>query len=210
VKKGGIDVKGLIAGIVLAYLLGSMNWSYISGRLFGGIDIREHGSGNAGATNVYRTLGVKPMVLALLGDFAKGIASVFLGRHMSAETGAILAAVAVVCGHNWPVFLRFKGGKGIATSLGVLFGLDYRIATMLLIIGIMIIILTKYVSVASITCAALYPLFTLLSGASTEMLIFSVVIAFFAIVRHRKNIVRLVRGEESKLTIKRIPKRRVK
>lgn len=203
-------MKEAIIGIVAAYLLGSMNWSYISGRLFGGIDIREHGSGNAGATNVYRTLGAKATVVALLGDFAKGIAAVYMGRYLSAETGAISAAIAVVCGHNWPVFLSFKGGKGIATSLGVLFGLDYRIAGILLAIGIVIIIITRYVSLASISCAALYPILTVMYGASVKMRAFSVVIAFIAIVRHKNNIVRLVRGEESKLAIKRVSKRRFK
>ncbi|MBA1333722.1 MAG: Acyl-phosphate:glycerol-3-phosphate O-acyltransferase PlsY (EC 2.3.1.n3) [Firmicutes bacterium] len=192
-------MQNVLFGSVIAYLLGSMNWSYIAGRVFGGIDIRQHGSGNAGATNVNRILGAKAAAFAFAGDLLKGVAAVLIGRNIAGDMGAILAAVAVVCGHNWPVFLGFKGGKGITTSVGALLSLDIRIALILLAVGVLIIAVTRYVSLGSVTGAILYPILVVMFRSSKEMIVFSLVIAMFALVRHRGNIKRLLRGEESKL-----------
>jgi glycerol-3-phosphate acyltransferase PlsY len=198
----------LVIPLLAGYLIGNINGGYIIGRVIGGIDIREHGSKNAGATNVNRVLGSKPAALALATDLIKGVAAVIIGRSIGGgDMGAILAGVAVVCGHNWPVFLGFKGGKGIATSLGVLISLDYRVALILLALGIIIIVTTRYVSLASVVGALLYPPLAIAFRLSMELTVFSFVISIFALVRHRENIKRLIKGQESKASIKLTPKK---
>lgn len=199
---------GLVVSSLIGYLAGNINGGYIIGKAVGGIDIREHGSKNAGATNVNRVLGSKPAAMALAIDLIKGVAAVIAGRIIGGgDMGAIAAGVAVVCGHNWPVFLGFKGGKGIATSLGVLISLDYRVALILLTAGVAIIIITRFVSLASVVCALLYPVLVMAFGLSMEMLVFSLVISAFALLRHRENIKRLIKGQESKVSIKLSPKK---
>ncbi len=193
----------LIVSALIGYLFGNINGAYIIGKVVGGIDIREHGSKNAGATNVNRVLGSKPAALAFAIDIFKGIAAVGIGRQIGGgDLGAILAGISAVCGHNWPFLLKFKGGKGIATSLGVLFSLDIRIAALILIIGVLIIVLTRYVSLASISCALFYPVLVILFKSSREMIVFSGAISVFALLRHRDNIKRLLKGQESKISIK--------
>lgn len=192
----------ITASIITGYLIGNINFSYLIVKIFKGVDIREYGSGNAGATNVYRIIGTKGAVAALAGDLLKGVAAVIVGRILAGETGAIFAAVAVVTGHNWPAVLGFKGGKGIATSLGILLSLDYRIGFILITIGIIIIIITRYVSLASVTGAIVYPFLVIAFGLSMQMRVFATVLSIFAIYRHRANIGRLFRGEESKIAQK--------
>jgi len=189
----------IIASVIIGYILGNINFSYVIVKVFKGMDIREYGSGNAGATNVNRIMGPKAAVTALAGDLLKGVLAVIIGRTMAGETGAILAAIAVVVGHNWPVVLGFKGGKGIATSLGILFSLDYRIGVILLVLGILIIIITRYVSLASISGAVAYPFLVIAFNSSVRMKAFAIVLCVFALFRHRANIKRLLKGEESKL-----------
>ncbi|HZX46979.1 MAG TPA: glycerol-3-phosphate 1-O-acyltransferase PlsY [Clostridia bacterium] len=199
---------GLIVSSLIGYLVGNINGGYIIGKAVGGIDIREHGSKNAGATNVNRVLGSKPAAMALAIDLLKGVVAVVAGRVLGGDDmGAIAAGVAVVCGHNWPVFLSFKGGKGIATSLGVLISLDYRAALILLAVWVSIIIITRYVSLASVVCALLYPVLVMAFRLSVEMTAFSLVMSAFALLRHRENIKRLLRGQESKVSIKLTPKK---
>jgi glycerol-3-phosphate acyltransferase PlsY len=199
---------GLVISSLAGYLLGNINGAYIIGKVVGGIDIREHGSRNAGATNVNRVLGSKPAVLALAIDLLKGVVAVVVGRHLGGgDVGAIIVGIVVVCGHNWPFVLNFKGGKGIATSLGVLLSLDIRVAMILLIAGIIIILTTRYVSLASVVCALCYPVLVIAFGLSQEMIVFSVVISAFALVRHKDNIKRLLGGQESKVSIKLTPKK---
>lgn len=199
---------GLIVIFFLGYLLGNINGAYIIGKVVWGIDIREHGSKNAGATNANRVLGTKPAVFALAIDLLKGMAAVVLGRRIGGgDAGAIIAGVAVVCGHNWPYFLKFRGGKGIATSLGVLFSLDARIGAIILAVGIGIIMITRYVSLASMVCALFYPVLVVVFKSSQEMKMFSIAISAFALLRHKDNIKRLLSGQESKVRIKLTPKK---
>ncbi|HOC08309.1 MAG: glycerol-3-phosphate 1-O-acyltransferase PlsY [Clostridiales bacterium] len=199
---------GLIVSSLIGYLVGNINGGYIIGKAVGGIDIREHGSKNAGATNVNRVLGSKPAAMALAIDLLKGVVAVIAGRLLGGgDMGAIAAGVAVVCGHNWPVFLGFKGGKGIATSLGVLISLELRVALILIAVGVSIIIITRYVSLASVVCALLYPVLVTAFRLSVEMTAFSLVISAFALLRHRENIKRLFKGQESKVSIKLSPKK---
>jgi glycerol-3-phosphate acyltransferase PlsY len=185
--------------IIISYLLGSISFSYFIAKIWMGIDIRNYGSGNAGATNVLRVLGTKPAIIALLGDALKGIIAVYLGKLTGDESIMLLCGLAVVIGHNWPIFLKFKGGKGIATSLGVILTISPLSSLILIIIGVLIIYITRYVSLGSITSAIILPFIFYMLHKSGYYLIFALVLTFLALFRHRSNIQRLLSGKESKL-----------
>jgi glycerol-3-phosphate acyltransferase PlsY len=185
--------------IIISYLLGSISFSYFIAKIWMGIDIRNYGSGNAGATNVLRVLGTKPAIIALLGDALKGIIAVYLGKLTGDESIMLLCGLAVVIGHNWPIFLKFKGGKGIATSLGVILTISPLSSLILIIIGVFIIYITRYVSLGSITSAIILPFIFYMLHKSGYYLIFALVLTFLALFRHRSNIQRLLSGKESKL-----------
>ncbi|GAB6088332.1 glycerol-3-phosphate 1-O-acyltransferase PlsY [Alkaliphilus crotonatoxidans] len=187
--------------VILAYLIGNFATSYLVGKLIGNIDIRHHGSGNAGSTNVLRTLGLKAGALTFLGDSLKGILAVILGRAYGGEALALICGVAVVIGHNWPVFLKFKGGKGIATSIGVGLMIHPPSALICIAIGLFILAITKYVSLASISAITLLPLVLyILKGK--DFILFGLILAMMALYRHRSNIKRLLSGTERKITEK--------
>lgn len=185
--------------IIISYLLGSISFSYFIAKIWMGIDIRNYGSGNAGATNVLRVLGTKPAIIALLGDALKGIVAVYLGKLTGDESIMLLCGLAVVIGHNWPIFLKFKGGKGIATSLGVILTISPLSSLILIIIGVFIIYITRYVSLGSITSAIILPFIFYMLHKSGYYLVFALVLTFLALFRHRSNIQRLLSGKESKL-----------
>jgi len=185
--------------IIISYLLGSISFSYFIAKIWMGIDIRNYGSGNAGATNVLRVLGTKPAIIALLGDALKGIIAVYLGKLTGDESIMLLCGLAVVIGHNWPIFLKFKGGKGIATSLGVILTISPLSSLILIIIGVFIIYITRYVSLGSITSAIILPFIFYMLHKSGYYLVFALVLTFLALFRHRSNIQRLLSGKESKL-----------
>ncbi|NPV43142.1 MAG: glycerol-3-phosphate 1-O-acyltransferase PlsY [Firmicutes bacterium] len=185
--------------IIISYLLGSISFSYFIAKIWMGIDIRNYGSGNAGATNVLRVLGTKPAIIALLGDALKGIIAVYLGKLTGDELIMLLCGLAVVIGHNWPIFLKFKGGKGIATSLGVILTISPLSSLILIIIGVFIIYITRYVSLGSITSAIILPFIFYMLHKSGYYLVFALVLTFLALFRHRSNIQRLLSGKESKL-----------
>lgn len=142
--------------VVSCYLLGSIPFGYIVGKLFKKVDIREYGSGNIGATNAFRILGPSLAALVIIGDIGKGILSIHLAQYLNIDNLVIItfAGLAVICGHDWSVFLGFKGGKGIATTFGVLFVLNPTISILALIIWGVVVITTRYVSLASI-CAVI-------------------------------------------------------
>jgi glycerol-3-phosphate acyltransferase PlsY len=198
----------LIAGFV-SYLIGSIPAGYIAGRI-AGIDIRTVGSGNIGATNVTRVLGKRYGYPVFIVDFLKGFAAVGMSIMIAkrGQTGLIpselfgvVGAVACVLGHSFPVWLGFKGGKGVAASAGALFGLMPFVALIAVAIWLIIFYLTRYVSVASMTAALAVPI-TILSmmflgqTSGTALLYFSICLAAVVIVRHRSNLLRLVRGTE--------------
>lgn len=189
----------LILISIIAYFLGNISASYMIAKYFKGIDIRKYGSGNAGATNVFRTLGAKAGLLAFLGDALKGAIAVALGYLIGGENGQVAAGIFVVMGHNWPALLGFKGGKGIATTIGVMTAINPLIVAAIVPIGIVIIIITKYVSLASILGMMIFPLFMLITGQPTNLVIFSFLLSAMAIYRHKSNIVKLLNGTESKL-----------
>jgi len=184
--------------VILAYLLGSISFSYLYGKWFKGIDIRQHGSGNAGATNTLRVIGKGPAIAVLLLDAAKGVGAVLIARWLAGDSAAAeyipaIAGLAAIAGHNWPVYFGFKGGKGIATTIGVCATLCF-IPT--LIAGIAAI---RYVSLGSLVLAALIPILVGFMGYPYVLLWTTLVIGVFAFIRHRTNIVKLAKGKENKL-----------
>ncbi|WP_372994684.1 glycerol-3-phosphate 1-O-acyltransferase PlsY [Lutispora sp.] len=193
-----MTIKLIIISII-AYFLGNISASYIIAKYTKGIDIRKYGSGNAGATNVFRTLGPKAGLLAFLGDALKGAIAVILGYITGGEDGQIAAGIFVVMGHNWPILLGFKGGKGIATTIGAMIAINPYIVAAIVPIGIVIIIITKYVSLASVMGMTLFPILMLITKQPAKLVLFSFLLSAMAIYRHRTNIVKLLKGTESKL-----------
>ncbi len=187
---------------ILSYLIGSIPFSYLLPKWIGKIDIRVHGSGNTGTTNVLRTLGMKVGILSFIGDFFKGILPTLLGLIFWGEIGAIVGGTMAVIGHCYSVWLKFKGGKGVATSAGVLIVLLPNIFVILLICQFVIIGLFKYMSLASISSAILLPIFSIVFKMSFEVVVFSFLLGLFVLFKHRSNIKRLLSGTETKLKIK--------
>ena len=195
----------LIAGFA-SYLIGSIPAGYIAGRI-AGIDIRTVGSGNIGATNVTRVLGKRYGYPVFIVDFLKGFAAVGMSIMIAKRAqpvsipSELVGAVACVLGHSFPVWLGFKGGKGVAASAGALFGLMPRVALIAVAVWLIIFYLTRYVSVASMTAALAVPIAILSmtflgQTGGTALLYFSICLAAVVIVRHRSNLLRLVRGTE--------------
>ncbi|OUS77387.1 acyl-phosphate glycerol 3-phosphate acyltransferase [Paenibacillus sp. MY03] len=192
-----------IIAVVLSYLLGSVSFSIVIARLVKGIDIRQHGSGNAGATNTLRVLGKGPGILVFLLDIAKGIAAIAIGYALSDGAWTpVLCGLAAIIGHNWPIWFRFKGGKGIATAVGVIATLAFFPALYAGIVAIGIIAITRYVSLGSLIFAALTPLFIIWLDFSWPLLAGALAICAFSFLRHRTNIVKLAQGTENKLGAK--------
>lgn len=187
-----------VIAIIISYFIGNFSTAVVVSKLFGDVDIREHGSGNAGATNVYRVLGKKAGLITFLGDALKGVLAVWIGRQVGGETFGLVCGVMVIVGHSWPVFFGFRGGKGIATGIGVMLAVNYLSALVCMLVGITIIIKTRYVSLASITGMILLPLL-LFFIKGFEYFVFGLVIALISIYRHKANIGRLLKGTESKI-----------
>ena len=161
-----------IAVAVIAYLIGSINSSILISKAVTGKDIRTSGSGNAGATNMLRTMGKKYAVITLVIDILKGVVALLLAKlaiNLGAYTSATyIAGVAVVLGHNFPVFFGFKGGKGVATSLGVVLLLDWKIGLITLVVALAIMAISKYVSLGSITAAVVFMVLQVIAMAVTD------------------------------------------
>lgn len=185
----------------LSYLIGSFSSAYIVGKSFKKIDIRNHGSGNAGATNALRIMGKKLGVLTFLMDFAKGVIAVLIGLGLVGYNGGIIAAFFTVVGHNWPIFFKFKGGKGIATTIGAMAIIQFPITLISVLVGVATAAISKYVSLGSLVFLTVLFLltFTGLSdgGLNTSVLTFSLMILGY--YRHKENIKRLIKGNENKI-----------
>ena len=205
----------IIVGLI-AYLLGSISFSVIFSKKFAGVDVRTKGSGNAGSTNVLRVAGKKAALCTLICDVLKGVVAILIafvvGKIIKADgnIAAILCEIAgllVVIGHTFPVFFKFKGGKGVATSLGVLLTINWRLGLICLVFALIIMILTRIVSLGSILAAVLFPVlclfvpwsFIVSSDSHLSYIIFSIILALLVIFNHRTNIVRLRNGTENKL-----------
>jgi len=187
--------------IIVAYLIGNLSPSYLIGKLAKNIDIREHGSGNAGATNVLRVMGKKFAALTFIVDALKGVLAVVAVRYFFGEDYAMVAGIFVVVGHNWPFILKFKGGKGVATSIGLILVIHPFYGLMAMLIGIATILKSKIVSLGSIVGMISFTLLVLIF--SRDYAIFAVVLATMSLFRHKENIRRLIRGEEKTISKKR-------
>jgi acyl phosphate:glycerol-3-phosphate acyltransferase len=189
-----------VLGILAAYLIGAIPVGFLVARAAGSADIRRAGSGSIGATNVLRTLGVLPAVLTLVGDVVKGYLAVTAARAIGTEAWAAAAgAVAAVTGNCWPVFLAFRGGKGVATGLGAFLALIPWAIAPAAALWIVVTAISRYVSLASIVACVSLPVSAALLGYPRHAVIAAVVTAAIIIWRHRKNIARLASGSESRL-----------
>ncbi len=186
---------------IISYLIGNISFAYILGKLFEKKDVREYGSGNAGATNALRTFGKKIGAMVLVGDALKGVAAVLIGRQLGGQEGAYVAGALVIIGHNWPVLLKFRGGKGVATTIGVMIIINPFLTSICAALGIIIIIFTKTVSLGSIIGMALAPICAVIfvRPFDLQLFIFCLFIAGMSIFRHKSNIKRLLEGKENKL-----------
>jgi glycerol-3-phosphate acyltransferase PlsY len=193
-----------VALVGLGYVLGSLPWGYWIPRVFAGVDIREVGSGNTGATNVWRTLGFKLGLAVALLDIAKGAAAALVARWLADDLVAVLAGLAAMAGHWRPLFLRFaRGGKAVATTGGVGLALAFLATLAAAGVWIAVFLATRYASVASIVSALTLPLFAFLLGASLPVLAFTVAGAVAVAVLHRANIRRLRAGTENRFRLRR-------
>lgn len=204
-------LAGLCA-VVVGYLLGSLSFAVIVSRIYAHDDVRNHGSHNAGMTNVLRVYGVLPAVFTLLGDFAKGLIAVFLGRMIfdafgiSGLDAGYISGLAALLGHLFPVWFGFKGGKGVLTSVGIMLAINPPAILLLLAVMLPFVFIVRIVSLASILGAAFYPLVTYLLDAYMGQpalwdCAWSAVFALLVIWMHRSNIKRLLNGTEKRLTL---------
>lgn len=191
----------VLVTIVLCYLIGSFSSAYILGKLIMKADIRSYGSGNAGATNALRVFGKKIGLMVFILDILKGILAVYIGGKILGYDGKILGGFFAVVGHMWPIFLKFRGGKGIATSFGMLLSIHWPTAIITLIGFIIVLLLSKYVSLASISACVLAPIVIALvkEPFDRKFFIAVLIIAITSIIKHRSNIRRLLNGQEYKL-----------
>ena len=198
---------------IIAYLIGSINFSVILSKKIAGFDVREKGSGNAGTTNMLRSVGKKAAAITLVCDVLKGVVAILIAmliaKTVQGSNGALLvqvAGIAVILGHTFPVFFKFKGGKGVATSLGVLIMSNWQIGLICLVFALILIALTQMVSVGSIAAAILYPVLTLFIPQNYivpgNYLIYSIILAIFIVFNHRENVKRLLNGNENKISLK--------
>ena len=200
---------------IIAYLIGSINFSVIISKKMAGFDVREKGSGNAGTTNMLRSVGKKGAAITLICDILKGVVAIliamFIGWAFKVENQSLLvqiAGIAVVIGHTFPIFFGFKGGKGVATSLGILIMTNWQIGLICLVFGIVLIVLTRMVSLGSCTAAVLFPVLTLfisenyIVSQGSGYFVYSVILAIIVLFNHRSNIKRILSGTENKISFK--------
>mgnify|MGYP000833335014 FL=1 len=202
-------VTYIVIGII-AYLIGSISFSVIISKKMAGFDVREKGSKNAGSTNVLRTVGKKAAAVTLLCDVLKGVVAVLIayivGKFVDNVDRAILVQVAALCvviGHTFPIFFKFKGGKGVATSLGIVLLLNWQIGLICLVFALVLMILTRMVSLGSISAAILFPVLTIFITENYlvegNYIIFGILLAAFVVYNHRANVKRILTGTENKL-----------
>jgi len=202
-----------IAALLLSYLLGSIPTAYLLGKAIKGIDIRKVGSGNVGATNALRVLGKGAGITVLFLDIFKGFAAVILladffitKPHLWQEQNLrILMGLGCICGHNWSIFLQFKGGKGIAATFGALLGLAMKVPGLNIVIGwiiltwLLVFLASRMVSLASIIAALTLPIFCLFFKQPFPLTAVSLLLCIFVIIRHKANLARIFQGKESRL-----------
>ena len=201
-----------IVCLLIGYAFGCIQTAYIVGKVSKKIDVREHGSGNAGTSNVIRVVGKRAGLIVFVCDVLKAVVAFvlcaiifggggsFFSDGLPIEPG-LYAGFGVILGHNFPFFLKFRGGKGIASSLGVMLVIDWRVAVIVYGVGFVILLLTKYISLASLIMALLFPVIALLFTHGYETIAITVIMAAMAFFLHRGNIQRLLAGTERKLAL---------
>ena len=198
---------------IIAYLLGSISFSIIISKKMAGFDVRDKGSKNAGSTNVLRTVGKKAAIITLICDCLKGVIAILIafiaGKIWTNLDSALLvqlAGIFVVLGHTFPIFFKFKGGKGVATSLGVLLLTNWQIGLICLVFALVLMALTRFVSLGSVAAAILFPVLTVFITNNHlvhgNYIIFGIILAILVIFNHRENVKRLLTGTENKLSFK--------
>lgn len=204
-----VGILALLAAAISSYIIGSFPTSYIITRFIKGTDIRKAGSGNAGATNVLRTVGRMPALITLIIDMFKGAFAVTIvgdffygyGVDLNYDFYRGLLALIVVSGHIWSVFLQFKGGKGVATTIGVAFALAPNVLWPSIAIWVVVFMLSKYVSLASIVTLVAFPIIAVLLNTPIYTVLFSIVICALGIFKHKDNIDRLIKRQEGKIKV---------
>ena len=204
---------------IIAYLLGSISFSVIISKKMAGFDVREKGSGNAGTTNVLRTVGKKASIITLVCDILKGVVAILVAyvagliMNDSVDKALLieLAGIAVILGHTFPIFFGFKGGKGIATALGVLMMTNWNIGLICLVFALVLMILTRMVSLGSIAAAVLFPVLIIFMPHTAYLvdgnyIIYSILLAVLVVFNHRTNVKRLLTGTENKIDFKKLKK----
>lgn len=198
---------------IIAYLLGSISFSIIISKKMAGFDVRDKGSKNAGSTNVLRTVGKKAAIITLICDCLKGVIAILIAyiagniaKNLDRALLIQLAGIFVVLGHTFPVFFKFKGGKGVATSLGVLLMVNWQIGLICLVFALILMALTRFVSLGSVAAAILFPVLTVFITNNYlvpgNYIIFGIILAILVIFNHRENVKRLLAGTENKLSFK--------
>jgi glycerol-3-phosphate acyltransferase PlsY len=187
---------------ILCYLIGNFNAAYIYGKITKKTDIRQHGSGNAGTTNAIRVMGMKAGLIVFISDFLKGLAAVLLAGVLSdGKYAYAIAALAVIIGHNWPMFLKFKGGKGIATLIGTYTIIAPVPLLIALALAFIIIYFTKWVSLASLCGIYSIVIMLLITQGLSISTVLTLVIAVMSTFQHRQNIKRIIKGQENKIEL---------
>lgn len=184
---------------LISYLLGSLPFSYFIGEKFFGTDIRSKGSGNPGTTNAFRSFGAKAGILTLVLDVLKGSLAVIIGSYLGGEKGALIALLIAPIGHIFSCILKFKGGKGMATTAGALITFDYKIALVLLVVFLIVFFTSRIVSLASITTAAFANFVALYFYGRSYFTLVILMLSILIIVKHRENISRLINKTEKKM-----------
>ncbi len=209
-------MPAIILAAILSYLIGSIPTAYIFVRLIKGADIRNIGSGNVGATNALRALGKGWGIIVLTLDILKGLLPVVILGGLFAPSISldlernlfVIIGLSAICGHNWTIFLNFKGGKGVATTLGVLIGLAFKIPGLNLVLGLTVLVwfisfvLIRIISVSSILAAVSFPILTIIYGQSNLVILVGILLSIFVILRHKSNIKRLLNGKEQRLSFR--------
>jgi len=192
----------LIMILLLCYLIGNLSPSYLLVKYIKKTDIREFGSGNAGATNVGRILGMKAAIGVFILDVIKGVAAVMIGRWLGGELGGIMGALGVVLGHNFPIMLGLRGGKGVATTTGVVLALSPVLFFIIIGIFLLTVVITRFVSVGSMVMGLFLPFVLFLSQRHSPEVILGIVLCALILFRHRENIQRLLSGTEARVNLK--------
>ena len=199
--------KIILAGLI-GYLLGCIPSGVLISKIYGVRDIRKHGSGNSGTTNVLRTLGWLPSALTLVCDCLKGYAACLIGKQLGGDAAMLVGGLCAILGHDFPVFMGFKGGKGIATSLGLIIAINPWLALALLVVQIVAVALTRYMSVASLITTAAFPIITaIIERGRPNYPLFvgaACIASALSLFGHRGNIKRLIQGQENRLDFRKI------